>query len=162
MKKDTTICFRTGREIKKALDKIAENGRQSVSAVIENIIYQHLKETKSIDRLNRERRKFNRKPVSLPAFILDKQSDPKAFQTGKILDVSLGGLHLCVSGNAASGIEENGDGFEIIFTLPEAARPIHMCCKPRHMYESGDEVHFGASFVDSDFQSYQTLQEYLI
>lgn len=162
MKKDATICFRTGREIKRALDKLAEEQRQSVSAVIENIIYDHLKQTRAIERVNRERRKFSRKPVSLPAFIVGADAGPKELKAGKILDISLGGLHLSISRSAALGMKEADNAFEIVFTLPEATQPIRMCCKSNHLFESGDEVHFGASFVDSDFQSYQTLQEYLI
>jgi len=39
--------------------------------------------------------------------------------------------------------------FRIVFTLPEATRPINVTCQSKRVYEYGENVHIGAAFVDS-------------
>ena len=51
MKKDITICFRTNMEIRNSLEKISADERQSLSSVIENMLYKYLKERKVLSGL---------------------------------------------------------------------------------------------------------------
>ncbi len=164
MNKDITICFRTDTEIRNSLKRVAEAERQTISAIIENILYQYLKEKKVIQDLDKERRQYNRKPVSLPAFIMDKNSTTKGFKTGKVLDISLGGIQLCIPRGVKMEVctDSETNEFHIVFTLPDATQPINVTCKSQRVFECGEDMHVGAAFVDSDFQSYQTLQKYLI
>jgi len=166
MKKDITIGFRTDREIRSALEKIAEEGRQTISSVIETILYNHMKTLKLHQGCEQEQRRYTRKQVSLPAFILDqnKDAEPKGFRTGKVLDISLGGIRLSIPQGVKLEISSDGDTneFHIVFTLPDATQPINMKCKPQRVSDSGEDVYVGASFVDGDFHSYQNLQKYLI
>ena len=164
MKKEITIGFRTGREIRNALEAIAKEKRLSVSAVIESILYDRMKELKALAGLSQDQRKYTRKQVSLPAFIVDAKTDTRHFQTGKVLDLSLGGMRLSIPQGLNFEISpDNGsDRFHIVFTLPEATRPINVTCQSKCIHEEGNSVHIGAAFVDSDFSSYQTLQQYLM
>jgi hypothetical protein len=165
MKKDITICFRTSREIKNSLEKLAKIKRQTLSSVIEDVLYYHLKEKKAFKESKQERRAFNRKKVSLPAFVYEEDTkNPGEFQTGTILDVSLGGLLISVPKGAKLALsgDSKDRGFHIVFTLPEFQRPVTMVCQPQRVAESGEDVQVGSAFVDSDFQSCQVLQKYLI
>lgn len=164
MKKEITIGFRTDKEIRNALEKIAGEKRLSVSAVIESILYERMKELKALQGLARDQRKFARKPVSLPAFIMNTKSNAQHFQTGKVLDISLGGMRLSIPQglNLEVSTDNGSNQFRIVFTLPEATRPINVTCQSKRVYEYGENIHIGAAFVDSDFSSYQTLQKYLI
>jgi len=65
------------------LEKIAGEKRLSVSAVIESILYERMKELKALQGLARDQRKFARKPVSLPAFIMNTKSNAQHFQREK-------------------------------------------------------------------------------
>jgi len=164
MKKDITICFRTDKAIRSSLDGMAAEGRQTISAVIENILYNHLKEKKALQGIEKERRVHTRKPVSLPAFLMDDSTGGNIFHAVKVMDISLGGIRLSIPQGAklAVGADSEGDGFHIVFTLPEATQPINVTCKPQNICELGEDIQVGATFIDSDFDSYQTLQKHLI
>jgi hypothetical protein len=164
MNKDITICFRTDSEIRNGLKKIAEEERQTISSIIEMALYTFLKEKKALHGVGQERRQYNRKPVSLPAFIMEKDMAVGGLKTGKVVDISLGGIRLCVPRGVKLEISTDSETEEIhiVFTLPEAMQPVNVKCKPQRIYESEDDLHIGASFVDADFQSYQALQKYLI
>ena len=164
MRKDVTICFRTNNEISSALKKIADEERLSISSVIETTLYNHLKQKKALHGIEKDRRQYTRKPVSLPAFIMDPNAKVKEFKTGKVMDISLGGIRLSVPRGLKMEVSTDSETneFHIIFTLPEATQPLTLKCKPRRVMERGDDIDIGAAFIDSDFQSYQALQQYLI
>jgi len=46
MSKNFTICFRTSKKLRKALEKIAADERRSISSTIENIIYKYCQITR--------------------------------------------------------------------------------------------------------------------
>ncbi len=164
MKKDMIISFRTDKEVGSSLRRMAGEGRQSISSVIESAICHYLKEKNALQGIKREQRQYSRKCVSLPAFIVDTASDAKDFQIGIVLGISLGGLRVSIPREAKQEICTEGEAavFQIIFTLPDVSRPINMTCKSLWVTESDEDVHVGAAFVDSDFQSYQCLQKHLI
>jgi hypothetical protein len=163
MKKELTICFRTTKDIKNALEAIARESRKSLSSVIDNIIYNNLKDIKSLKEIKNERREFNRKVVQLPAFIYDAGAETNVVRTCTVLDISLGGLLISVPKGAKLEIT-NGRGkkFQAIFTLPESIQPIEMVCSSQRISRTEKDVQVGADFVDSNFQSCQNLQKYLI
>ncbi|PKN70768.1 MAG: hypothetical protein CVU54_03795 [Deltaproteobacteria bacterium HGW-Deltaproteobacteria-12] len=165
MSKDVTICFRTSAEIRNSLQKVADAERQTMSAVIDNMLYQYLSVKKVLQNIEKERRQYIRRPVSLPALVMDKNDEEnKALQTGKVLDISLGGLLISIPRGYKLDVAEDSETNEcdIIFTLPEALQPITMKCKTQRKFESEKDVQIGAEFVDSDFHSYQTLQKHLM
>jgi hypothetical protein len=164
MKKDITICFRTNSDIRNSLEKIAEEERQSLSSVIETILFNNLRERKALQSIEQERRKFTRKKVALPAFVGESSTDARGYQTGTIMDISLGGIRVAVPKGTVLEFQHDTDEeeFHVIFTLPGQKRPISMKCKPCCVQDADEDRHVGASFVDSDFKSYRSLQQYLI
>jgi len=164
MKKDITICFRTNMEIRNSLEKISADERQSLSSVIENMLYKYLKERKVLSGVESDQRQFERKQVALPAFIAEARADARGYQTGTIMDISLGGIKISVPKGTALEIKagETEAEFDIIFTLPFATRPLKMRCQPQRVFESEEDIQIGTAFVDADFRSYQTLQNYLM
>jgi predicted transcriptional regulator len=165
MKKEYTICFRTSKDIKNSLGNVAKRKRQTLSSVIEDVLYHYLKENKAFKAQKQERRAFTRREVSLPAFVYeDDTKKTKEFETGTIMDISLCGLLISVPKGAKLEISEDSktNEFHIVFILPEFQRPIKMTCQPQRVAESEEAVQIGAAFVDSDFQSCQILQKYLI
>jgi hypothetical protein len=164
MKKDITICFRTDKAIRISLEKIAKEGRQTISAVIESILFNHLKEEKVLQGIKEERRGYTRKQVSLPAFVMEANSENKTFHAAKVMDISLGGIRLSIPQglNMAVCRDNETNELHILFTLPEATQPINVKCKPQCICEYGGDIQIGAAFIDSDFNSYQTLQRHLM
>jgi c-di-GMP-binding flagellar brake protein YcgR len=111
-----------------------------------------------------ERRTFSRKKVSLPAFVYNDDRKTKELGTGIITDISLGGLLISIPKGAKLQLSEDSSNNEIrmVFTLPEFQRSISVTCQPQRVEESEEAVQIGAAFVDSDFQSCQILQKYLM
>jgi hypothetical protein len=165
MKKDLTICFRTSSEIRNYLDAIAGQQRLSLSYVIESIIYQHQEQSGQAKKpVDPDRRHYQRKQVMLPAFIGRNLSHVQEFETGSVLDISLGGIRIAVSEKTASKIRPHIESAEysVIFTLPDQRQPVTVRCRPQSVLDAEEEVQIGAAFVDADFHSYQNLQKYLI
>ena len=165
MKKDITICFRTSTQIRGSLEKIAEEERKTVSSVIETILYNTLKEKKALPAISKEKRKYARKKLAIPALINEIGAETREFSQGTILDISLGGIRMSIPRGAKCEISTDNETNElnIVFALPYESRPVNVKCRPQRIADAAeDSIQVGASFVDSDFQSYQTLQRYLI
>ncbi len=165
MKKNLTICFRTSSDIRNYLESIAGQQRLSLSHVIESILYQHRQQSGHAAKpADPDRRKYQRKQVMLPAFIGRNPSQVQEFETGSVLDVSLGGIRFAIPGNSPSKIQPTEEPVEysVIFTLPDQRQPVKIRCLAQSVQDSDKEIQIGAAFVDADFHSYQNLQKYLI
>jgi hypothetical protein len=159
MKKDVTICFRTNEELKQTLEKIAEVERRSLSSIIENILHGQVKDKVELKSGKKERRRYGRKEVSLPAFVYKREVKDSTLQTGIVIDISLGGLKISIP----QEYEAVNDGeFDTIFTIPNEKTPVKMRCTIKRIVEGGETTkELGADFVDGDFPSYQKLHKYL-
>jgi hypothetical protein len=164
MNKDRTICFRTSHDLRKVLEKIAGKQRRSVSSTIETILRAHLEDRKAIRPGDQERRRFQRKEVSIPTMIGGLSPDEAGMQLGSILDVSLSGLRISIPDSLHFEIREDraDSPISVVFALPKADKTVTMQGTPRHTYHHEAETHIGVSFTNADFASYQILQNYLI
>ena len=164
MRKDSLICFRLSKNLHESLLKVAQDERRSLSSTIEIILANYLKEKKIFKVGRREKRSHPRKTISVPAFINRRESTEARLQTGSITDISLNGVCVLIPRDVHNEISGDRDkaNFEIIFTLPNEKRPIHLMCEPRRVMDSKEFIQVGATFVDADFSSYKALQTYLM
>jgi hypothetical protein len=162
MEKNLTICFQTTSEISNALEKIVDEESQSLSTVIESIIYHHLKDNKGFKGIQQDRRRLERKKVCLPAFIGDQRWQRHDFAEGTILDISFGGIRLSVPKGTKIEIQRDTQEIRVNFTLAGCLWPINLRCHPQRISELEEEIHIGATIVDPDFYTYTALQKYLI
>jgi len=153
--RDTVICFRTSEDLRKALEKVSETDRRSLSSVIENILYDYV-ERREPKEVNEEKRRYPRKKISAPALVTDLEG---VVHAGMVNDISLGGLHISVPNNFQQEMREDSK-ISVVFTLPQSEKPLTMQCAPRHIRPNG-QINIGASLVDTDFHSYRSLQDYL-
>jgi hypothetical protein len=162
MKKDSLICFRANKDLHESLAKIAKEDRRSLSSTIEIALTSYLKERKAFKSVEQEKRQYPRKAVSVPAII--NQRDPGQIGIGSITEISLGGVTVLIPRDFRHKILINSQGsrFEIVFNLPNDNKPIKLSCESRRMVDLEEGINVGASFVDADFQSYKTLQTYLM
>lgn len=159
MKKDVTICFRTNEELKHTLEKIAEVERRSLSSIIENILHGQVKDKVELKGARKERRRYQRKDVSLPAFIYKHEAKESTLQTGIVISISLGGIRISIPQDYEV---VNDAEFDTIFSIPSEKAPVKMRCTIKRIVEGGDSTkELGADFVDGDFPSYQKLHRYL-
>jgi hypothetical protein len=162
MKKEVTICFRTSEELRGALEKAAREDRRSLSSAIELILTDYLEKNHEFPH-QKERRRFVRKQVSIPAHVKSIDVDKKEHEA-VILDISLSGLRVSLSKESMPEIYEGAETseFETLFVLPEEEKSIRIVCRPQRVVPVNGNIHVGASFVDSDFTNYQQLQQYLV
>jgi hypothetical protein len=164
MKKNIMICFRANEDLRSSLEMISKEERRSVSSMIENILYRYLEDRKEYKRVQEDKRRFPRKSLAVPALVRALGSEDTTMQAGIVLDVSLGGLQISLPDNYQYDIREDREAsrISIVFTLPDSKRPLTMQCVPKRAHPSDSETKIGASFVDTDFASYQALQNYLL
>jgi len=146
--------------LRDALEKISAKERRSLSSTIENILYIFIDERKEHKLLQNENRRYPRKSISVPALLnIDNETS-----AGIVLNVSLGGLQISIPSGYQFEVKEDEENskISIVFALPEINKPLSMQCVPRHIVRSNGETTIGASFKDTDFVNYQTLQDYLI
>jgi len=155
--RDTVICFRTSDNLRKALEKFSEADRRSLSSTIENILYAYVEQREPRGVVDGEKRRYPRKRISAPALVTGPDGTVHA---GMVKDISLGGIY--VSLPKEFQVELRDDlRLGVVFTLPESTKVLSIECLPRHVATDG-QTSIGASFVDTDFQSYRALQDNLM
>jgi hypothetical protein len=164
MRKNVTICFRTNENLRKTLEKVAKADKLSLSTVIESFIARSLEERKEQKAIEKEKRRYVRKQIAAPVFISESGSETKDYRTGIIIDISLGGLRISVPKDHTFDIhiDEKTADFDTFFALPNEMRPVNVKCKPQNVFHANGDTQIGASFVDADFNSYQTIRDYVV
>jgi hypothetical protein len=161
MGKGVTICFRTSEWLRSGLEAIAREEKRSLSQVIELILEEYLKEHADFPA-QEERRRFTRKPATIPALVKGSDSPNTELHGAVILDISLGGIRISLPKDCLTGLGEKSGAsqFETSFVLPDEDRPIRIVCQSKRVVPVNGNVYIGASFVDSEFVTYQQLQKY--
>ncbi|MGD0232768.1 MAG: PilZ domain-containing protein [Syntrophorhabdales bacterium] len=162
MKKEVTICFRTSEELRAALDVVAHEDHRSLSSAIELILTDYLSKNSEFPQ-HQERRRYVRKQVSIPARIKAADSEGKVHEA-VILDISLSGLRISLPKESMTEIydEVENPQFETSFVLPQEGKSVRIVCRTKRVVPVNGDIQIGASFVDTEFVSYQELQQYLM
>jgi hypothetical protein len=162
LKKDGHISFRASKELHESLARVAREDRRSLSSTIEIVLTNYLKGRKAFQGVEKERRQYPRKVLSVPAVINQQESGQTGI--GAITEISLGGVRVLIPKDFKHQIliDSQGSRFEIVFNLPAENRPIRLSCESNRVVDGEDGVQVGACFVDADFKNYKTLQTYLM
>ncbi len=165
VRKEVTVCFRTDSRLRNALKTIADGEKRSLSSLIETLILNHVQKKNAFQQLgvDKDRRRWTRKDVSIPAFVTRCGSEPVTYPA-TICNVSLGGLLLSASDECLREISggEAGHPFETLFALPQNQRPLRVQCKTSRAAPLGEDCQVGAAFMNASFPDYQALQAYLM
>lgn len=99
-----------------------------------------------------DRRRSERRQVALPAFIGESHSDPRNFETGTVLDISLGGIQFSIPKGTTVELNTDADTNEIsvLFTLPNNHWRTNVICRPQRVFESEHKVQIGATVLNPD------------
>jgi hypothetical protein len=163
MSKDTMISFRTTEEFSKSLKKFAKKNKVTLSGFIDAVLQDFLQSQAGQDILLEDRRRFPRQHKALPAIISGQNGSQKYFHASKITNLSLGGINLVVpkNGGGCNLVDQKLESFDVVFALPQEERPITIQCQGKRVFQTADSYQVGASFDDTDLDSYQALQSYL-
>ncbi|WP_462323530.1 PilZ domain-containing protein [Desulfoplanes sp.] len=162
MGKDVMISFRTNGKLREALKKMAKEEKKSLSAMIELILYQKMAQFPVAQPS--DRRDYPRKKDTLPVIIRAGNGTGRVIEGGTITNISFGGVRISMPKDLGSRIvEEEGErDFDILFTLPDEVKPVSLKCSLKNIAESKDSVIVGASFMQPDSPSCQTVQRHLM
>lgn len=121
-----------------------------------------VKDNNAITGIDQDRRKSERRRVALPAFVGSVHSDVRDFETGTVLDISLGGIRFSVPKGTTIELRTDGDTNElsVIFTLPNNHWRTNVICRPQRIFESANNVQIGASVLNPDYFYTKALHEY--
>ena len=160
--KDMTICFRTSDEVRKPLEAAARKARRSLSAMIEEILRDHVKGQNLYSPDGPERRRFPRKAVSIPALVTLPGLKLAGPHPGVIVEMSLSGLRISIPKESGLQMWEDTEGIhlQVLFSIPPATS-VSTKCKPCRVRDTEGEIEIGASITDCDFKAYQALHNYL-
>jgi CheY-like chemotaxis protein len=125
-------------------------------------LYPEFTRNKKVDG---EKRQHPRKNVSFPALISGCGSEDKTLlQNGLVIDISQEGLQILIASTYECKKEGDGEAsrMTITFALPGSKKPITIECVPRSVIRSDQETRIGASFVDTDIETYHAIQNYLM
>jgi hypothetical protein len=122
----------------------------------------HVKDDNAMTGIEQDRRRSERRNVALPAFIGDAHSEALNYETGTVLDISLGGIRLSIQKETTIELQTNVDAHElsVIFTLPNNHWRTHVVCRPQRIFESANKVQIGASVLNPDYFYTRALHEY--
>jgi hypothetical protein len=162
MTKDGHISFRANKDLHESLAQVAKEDQRSLSSTIEMALTNYLKERKAFQGVEKEKRQYPRKILSVPAVI--NQQEHGQMGLGAITEISSGGVKVLIPKDFKNKIliDSQGSRFEIAFNLPTKNKPIMMSCESSRVVDAEDSILVGASFVDADFKSYKALQTYLM
>jgi hypothetical protein len=153
--KDAMICFRIGKRLRMALERISEEDRRSLSSTVEYILHDHIAR-RALDSVGKERRRHARRTISEPALLRDAGG---LTYPGTACDVSAGGI--CISAPSDFPAEV-GSEMSVVFALPYIESPLTVKCAPSHMRPQAGRVRLGASFIDDGSPAYETIRRCLI
>lgn len=164
MAKNTTLCFRTALELKESLKSSAERKGMTLSAFIEQVLYEYIEHLEAFDGTEKERRRHLRKQAGIPVAVKATNGHGLKSYAGTIEDISLGGVGIAVPATFKNKVRDAPEGtdLDIYFSLPGKKDYIHMRCSlARMLMLNGQEIHLGAAFQDIAPSTFNELKDFL-
>jgi hypothetical protein len=157
VRKETTICFRTTEEMRNELEREALREKRSVSSVIEIALSDYVERTLG---QTREKRRFQRKAIRIPALTRFDDSDQRHDMT--ILDVSFSGLAILAGTEFTVELHRAGANphFETVFAIPGNGE-VKVIGKVERIVPAPGGLLIGATIADADFADYSRLQGFV-
>ncbi len=165
MKKDRIYSLRMNSKVREALQRASDKERRSVASLLDKIIIDFLTREGHLSNADfgSERRMFQRKKITVPTETTFSEGQTQKSVPGVVLDLSLGGALITYSKRSDIRFSSVGKlpDFELDLQVPGQADALHFDCNAKHMRDTGDEIHVGASFRNPPGSELQKLDEFL-
>jgi c-di-GMP-binding flagellar brake protein YcgR len=165
MKKDKIYSLRMNSKVRDALQRASNKEQRSVASLLHKIIMDFLTREGFLSDADYgvERRQFNRKKITVPTETTFAEGQTQKSVPGVVLDLSLGGALITYPKSSDVRFSSVGrlPDFGIEIQIPGESDALHFDCNAKHMRDTGDEIHVGASFSDPQEDQLQKLDEYL-
>ena len=111
-----------------------------------------------------ERRRFQRKKLTMPTETILKEGAEQKSVPGVLLDLSMGGALITYPKRSAFRFSSVGKlpDFGLNLKVPGKEDVLRFDCNTRHMRDTGDEIHIGASFSDPEQDQLQKLDDHFL
>ena len=166
MKKDTIYSLRMNRKVREALQRASNKERRTVASLLDKIITDFLSQEGYLSDVDfgAERRKFHRKKLTMPTETIIKEGADRKSVPGVVLDLSLGGALITYPKSSAVRFSSVGKlpDFGLNLKVPGKEDVLRFDCNTRHMRDTGDEIHIGASFRDPEEDQLQELDNHFL
>ena len=166
MKKDKIYSLRMNSKVREALSRAANKERRSVASLMDKIITDFLTREGYLREsdFGAERRKFHRKKLTMPTETILKEGADQKSVPGVVLDLSLGGA--LITYPKSSDIQFSSVGklpdFGLNLKVPGKEEALRFDCNTKHMRDTGDEIHIGASFNNPEETQLQELDNHFL
>ena len=165
MKKDAVYSMRMNSRVRQALTRAAQKERRSVASLMDKIITDYLAKEGFLTEaeFGAERRKFDRKKVTVPAKTVLKSEDNEQSVPGVLLDISMGGALLTYPKGSDVHFSSTGQlpQFQLCFEGQGSDKQICLDCESRYMRDTGNEIQVGASFTNLNEEEAEKLSRYV-
>ena len=166
MKKDTIYSLRMNSNVREALQRASNKERRTVASLLDKIITDFLTREGflSVADLGAERRKFHRKKLTMPTETILKKGAHQKAVPGVVLDLSSGSALITYPKSSQIRFSSVGKlpGFELNLKIPGKEDVIRFDCNTKHMRDTGDEIHIGASFSNPEEHQLQKLYNHFL
>ena len=165
MKKDKIYSLRMNSKVREALQRASNKEQRSVASLMDKIIMDYLTREGFLSDADYgvERRQFNRKKITVPTETTFEEGQTQKAVPGVVLDLSLGGA--LITYPKSSDVRFSSVGklpeFGLELQVPGQTDVLHFDCNAKHMRDTGEEIHVGASFSKPKDKELQKLNEYL-
>jgi hypothetical protein len=165
MKKDAVYSMRMNSRVRQALTRAAHRERRTVASLMDKIITDYLAREGFLTEADfgAERRRFNRKKVTVPAQTVLKSGDNEQSVPGVLLDISMGGALLTYPKGSDVRFSSTGKlpQFELCLEGQGSDQQLCLDCESRYMRDTGNEIQIGASFVNLNEEEAEKLSRYV-
>jgi hypothetical protein len=166
MKKDTIYSMRMNGKVREALGRAANKERRTVASLLDKIITDFLTREGYLSEADfgAERRKFHRKKLTMPTETILKEGANQKSVAGVVLDLSLGGAKITYPKSSDIRFSSVGKlpDFGLNLKVPGKEDVLRFDCNAKHMRDTGDEIHIGASFSNPEEKQLQKLDNYFL
>ena len=165
MKKDKIYSLRMNSKVRDALQRASNKEQRSVASLMDKIIMDYLTREGFLSDADYgvERRQFNRKKITVPTETTFTEGQTQKAVPGVVLDLSLGGA--LITYPKSSDVRFSSVGklpeFGLELQVPGQTDVLHFDCNAKHMRDTGEEIHVGASFRNPKDKELQKLNDYL-
>ena len=165
MKKDKIYSLRMNSKVREALQRASNKEQRSVASLLDKIIMDYLIREGFLSDADFgvERRQFHRKKIIVPTETTFTEGQTPKSVPGVVLDLSLGGALITYPKNSEIRFSSVGKlpDFGLELRVPGETDVLHFDCNAKHLRDTGNEIHVGASFCNPRDKQLQKLDEYL-
>jgi len=170
MKKDVVYSIRMSLLVRESLNRAAAKERRTVASLLDKMIFNYLEdneylqltETLNDRRRYRDRRRFKRNKITLPATLTIRARGKKEILACVIINITPKGVLVSFPKKSKIKIGTEGDlpHFKLSFHLPQIENIIHCQFKSIRIIEKVREIQIAAVIKESNEETLKQLKLY--